>query len=155
MRKLLPHEDEDVFGYLDWLVFAACVGLKAFDRGRCRVLFARERLSPEGLVRRGRHLLGRLRASALKRWRPFLINAPTLLVLSETSIASGSSHLWTRFFSNLSIVRLPAGHTEIFQPQALELLTPAFLEAVKAARVAPPLTPRAYSPSEIMPCDTA
>src|SRR5439155_1645301 len=63
-------------------------------------------------------------------------DAPTLLGLSETSIASGTSHLWPRLCSNLNIVRLPGQHHEIFEPQALELLTPAFLQAVKAAGTA-------------------
>jgi thioesterase domain-containing protein len=135
LEKVFPHEDEDLFGYLDWLVFAACMKLKAFDAARRRILFAKDRLSPEGLLRRVKYLLGVLRISALKRWKPFSINVPTLLVLSETSIASDSPQAWPRFCSNLSILRLPGGHTEIFQPHALELLTPAFVEAVKAARV--------------------
>ena len=135
-KKLLPHEDENLFGYMDWLVFAVLMQLKAFDYARRRILSARRRLSPEGFVRRRRHLLGLLRVSALKRWRPFPLDAPTLLVMSETSIASGSSHLWRRLCSNLDIVRLPGLHREIFEPQALELLRPAFVEAVKAAGVA-------------------
>src|SRR6266487_5277177 len=69
-------------------------------------------------------------------WRPLPYDAPTLLALSETSIASGSSHLWPRLCSNLTIVRLPGQHHEIFEPQALKLLTPAFLQAVKAAGTA-------------------
>ncbi len=135
-RKLLPQEDEDLFGYIDWLVFAVIVELRAFDRGRHRILSAKRWLSPEGLVRRRRHLLGPLRVSALKQWRPLPYDAPTLLALSETSIASGTSHLWPRLCSNLNIVRLPGQHHEIFEPQALELLTPAFLQAVKAAGTA-------------------
>lgn len=129
------HEDKDMFGYIDWLLFAAFAKMKAFDHGRRRILSARHRLSPEGFVRRRKHLLGILRVSALQRWRPLPLNAPTLLVMSETSIAFGSSHLWKRFCSKLDVVRLPGQHCEIFKPQALELLVPAFVEAVKAAGV--------------------
>jgi thioesterase domain-containing protein len=134
-RMFENHEDKDVFGYIDWLLFAAFAKMKAFDYGQRRILSARHRLSPEGFVRRRKHLLGILRVSALKRWRPLPLNAPTLLVMSETSIASGSSHLWPRLCSKLGVVRLPCQHKEIFEPQALELLTPAFVEAVKAAGV--------------------
>jgi thioesterase domain-containing protein len=101
-----------------------------------RILSTKRWPSPEGLMRRRRHLLGPLRVSALERWRPLPYDAPTLLALSETSIASGSSHLWPRLCSNLNIVRLPGQHHEIFEPQALKLLTPAFLQAVKAAGTA-------------------
>jgi thioesterase domain-containing protein len=135
-KKLLPHEDEeDMFGYVDRLVLAVLVQLKAFDRGRRRILYPRHRISIEGLERRRKHLLRRLRLSALKRWRPLPLDAPTLLVMCEKSHISGSSRLWRRFCSNLNIVRLPVRHDEIFEPEALERLTPAFEEAVKAAGV--------------------
>ena len=134
-KQLLPNEDEDMFGYIDWVVLAVLVRLKAFDCGRRRILSARHWISPEGLVRRRKYLLKRLRLTALKRWRPLPLAAPTLLVMSEQSYMSGSSHLWPRFCSNLNIVRLPGRHLEIFEPQALERLTPAFVEAVKAAGV--------------------
>jgi hypothetical protein len=44
--------------------------------------------------------------------------------------------LWPRLCSNLNIVRLPGLHREMFESQALALLTPAFVEAVKAAGAA-------------------
>ena len=133
LLQLHPHEDEDMFGCIDWLVLAVLVQLKAFDCGRRRILSARHWISPEGLVRRRKYLLRLLRLSALKRWRPLPLDAQTLLVMSEERYPSGSSHLWPRFCSNLNIVRLPGRHLEIFEPQALERFTPAFVEAVKAA----------------------
>jgi thioesterase domain-containing protein len=130
-KKLLPDDDEDLFGYIDRLVLAVLVQLKAFDSGRRRILSARHRISPEGFERRRKHLLRRLRISALKRWRPHILDAKTLLVICEKSKISGSSHLWSRLCPNLNILRLPVQHSEIFEPQVLERLTPAFLEAIK------------------------
>lgn len=135
-KKLLPLVDEeDMFGYINRLVLAVLVQLKAFDHGRRWILSARHRVSPEGFVRRRNHLLGELRLTALKRWRPLLLDVPTLLVMCEKSTTSGSSQLWPRFCSNLNILRLPVRHREIFEPQALDRLAPAFLEAVKTAGV--------------------
>jgi thioesterase domain-containing protein len=135
-KKLLPHFEEDMFGYIDRLVLAVLVQLKAFDRGRRWILSARHRVSLEGFVRRRNYLLGQLRLTALKRWRPSSLDVPTLLVMCEKSHTSGSSHLWPRFCSNLNILRLPVRHREIFEPQALDRLAPAFVEAVKAAGLA-------------------
>jgi thioesterase domain-containing protein len=135
-KKLFTHVDEGMFGFMDRLVLVVLVQLKAFDYGRGRILSARHRSSLEGFVRRRNHLLGPLRLTALKRWRPLPLDVPTLLVMCEKSNTSGSSHLWPRLCSNLNILRLPVRHREIFEPQALDRLAPAFVEAVKAAGVA-------------------
>jgi thioesterase domain-containing protein len=136
LKNLRPHfEEEGMFGYIDRLGLAVLVQLRAFDRGRRWILSARHRVSLKDFVRRRNYLLGQLRQTALKRWRPSSLDVPTLLVMCEKSHTSGSSHLWPRFCSNLNILGLPVRHREIFEPQALDRLAPAFVEAVKAAGV--------------------
>jgi pimeloyl-ACP methyl ester carboxylesterase len=50
-KKLLPHADEDVFGYIDWVVFAVFVQMKAFDCGRRQILSARRLCLPQNQAR--------------------------------------------------------------------------------------------------------
>lgn len=89
------------------------------------------RLRPSLLFRLRRTLLRGFRLRAFRRWRPAPLDVETLLVASE-EFASEIEGRWGELCPRLSVLRLRAGHREMFQGGALRVLTPALEEAVLA-----------------------
>jgi thioesterase domain-containing protein len=143
---LLPQKGETLVSCFDWLLFAVFLQLKAFDAARRQVLLGKRWLSLRAFLRRREELLGRLRRLALQQWRPLPLDVPGLLATSETFIDSGSLLAWQSVCPNLTIVRIPGKHLELFEPKSLAILTPSFLKAVMAVQSASS-APNAVQPS--------
>jgi thioesterase domain-containing protein len=138
LSALLPQKGETFISYFDWLLFAVLVQLKAFKIARRQVLFGERWLSLAAFLRRRSALLRRLRILALHQWRPLPLEVPGLLATSEAFIDWGSLLAWPVLCPNLTIVRIPGKHEDIFEPKSLAVLAPTFLEAVAAAQGASP-----------------
>jgi thioesterase domain-containing protein len=131
-----PEKGETFISYADLLLLFVFIRLKAFDSARRQVLLGRRWLSRRAFLRRRKELLRRLRMSALQQWRPLPLDVPGLLATSETFIDSGSLLAWPPVCPNLTTVRIPGKHLELFEPKSLAILVPTFLKAVMAVQSA-------------------
>ena len=99
-----------------------------------RLLITMARIVGSDAMKRLRQpLLLHFRTDAVRRWRAAPLAVPTMLVASVNS-SSGSVERWRALCPELRIVHVSATHVGIFGPQALEILTPAFEDAVREAR---------------------
>jgi thioesterase domain-containing protein len=67
---------------------------------------------------------------AIRAWRPGPCRAPTLLVASEEFPAFSSVEGWRAACPQLRVVHTPGRHVQLFDPPAMAVLIPAFLDAL-------------------------
>jgi len=79
---------------------------------------------------RRRWLIGRARGLAIRRWRPRVSSAQTLLVTSEDFHRYSSEQTWASMCPHLQVVHTPVGHHSLFDAASMAVITPRLLEAV-------------------------
>lgn len=84
------------------------------------------RLWPRKLAATRREMMAHLRVTALRSWQPHAIAAPTFCAMSLETAAYQEAR-WPALCSDLrAVLRLPVGHLEIFDADAMALMVPAF-----------------------------
>jgi thioesterase domain-containing protein len=77
---------------------------------------------------------------ARNTWSPATLEVDTWLAVSA-QFAPDTLSTWRRLCPQPRVVQLPGAHLDIFQTPAVEVLIPAFEQAVRATRTRPrPLT---------------
>jgi thioesterase domain-containing protein len=54
-----------------------------------------------------------LRAQALYRWRPAVIDVPALLIASDDGVLAGSPNFWRSRIAGLKVARVPGSHHDL------------------------------------------
>jgi thioesterase domain-containing protein len=70
---------------------------------------------------------------AMNRWSPATLEVDTWLAISA-QYAPKTMAIWQRLCPRLRVVHIPGAHLDIFQSPALEVLIPAFAEAVRTTQ---------------------
>ena len=84
---------------------------------------------------RRRWLIGRARGLAMRRWRPRVSTAQTLLVISEDFHRYSSEQAWAGMCPDLQVVHTPVGHHSLFDAASLAVVAPRLLEALESQRL--------------------
>ena len=100
--------------------------------GRRTLLRAIALFLPKWKMAARRQLLRRYRYAAIRRWRPALLQVPSLLVASE-EFGDGLVGQWRRLCPGIGVLCLSSTHDGVFEPAFLEALVPAFEQALHAA----------------------
>lgn len=110
---------------------AVARGLAPIDMGKHLAIGAGRRNGVSATVHeQGRRRALRLRQAAALGWRPRACRAPTLLVTSDDFAAWSSIEAWRAACPRLTVVPVPGGHLDVFEPEAVAAFTPAFLDGL-------------------------
>lgn len=78
-----------------------------------------------------RHFIEKLRADALRQWRPILLEVPTTLFLSDESLPEGQPDCgWSDLCRPLRLVPIGGTHASMMEPPYRERLCAKLVEAV-------------------------
>lgn len=103
------------------------------DRRRRVLLDWVRRFRPQAMAWLRIQLLMHFRKRAMNRWRPLPLPrpVPALLATSRT-YGPAMPQRWSELCPGIHVVSLPGHHLDLFQSPSIELLTPAFENAVYA-----------------------
>jgi thioesterase domain-containing protein/acyl carrier protein len=135
-ERFFKRGDESPIQYVERVAFGALVRTGFLEPAR-RLAKATGRHRDIALddIRR-RRVLGPLRARAILSWRPRPCAAPVLLIASDDFARYCPADAWAAVAPDLTVQRVPGGHTDIFEPAALATLNPALLAALERAAAA-------------------
>lgn len=104
------------------------------DRLRRWMLRAVRRVAPAKVLELRRQWLQSFRKRAIEAWRPapLPVPVPALVATSQPDDARNLER-WAALCPEIRIVRLPGGHTELFQSPSIELLVPEYEDAARKA----------------------
>ena len=131
-RKMAPGGG-GLRSYIDHIAFDIAVASGRLEQARKLAIAQRESDTQERFVERRKFLLGEARRDALIEWRPEPLDVPAFLVCTDAGAFMKLPARWGRQCPRLRTVRVPGQHLEMFEPAALRIVTPAFLDAVTQA----------------------
>lgn len=114
----------------DRVQFAALLIVGAMESARKRLFAVREQLPADTLHWRRLRLIGRLRWTALRRWKPRPWNGATLVAISDEAAGHYDTAQWASLCPNARRVAVPTSHLDLFGPAAMAVLQPALASAL-------------------------
>lgn len=127
-------EKETLVNYLDRIVYGVLLRLKRLEWARRWAVSGAKRNDFATYSSRRAYLLPKFRGSALYDWRPMVSHVPTLLTVSDEFERRTNSDTWGTLCPDLTMVRTPGTHDQVFSPPSLAIINPAFLAGLARAR---------------------
>ena len=103
-----------------------------FDAGRRLAMRLIERAVPVWANAARRRFVQNMRVHALRCWRPAPLEVGAFLAVSDEFLGR-IVEPWQRLCPGIGVVHIRARHGRLFAPEALEVLTPALMEAITAS----------------------
>jgi thioesterase domain-containing protein/acyl carrier protein len=135
MASRFKRRDKETFvTYLDRVVYGLLLRLKQLEWARRWAVSGAKRNDFATNASRRQYLLPRFRGEALHDWRPTVCTVPTLLTVSDEFERRATMDTWTALCPNLTVLRVPGAHNQVFSPASLAKLNPALLASLELAR---------------------
>ena len=134
-------------GLADRVAFSLLMRTRLWEPARRMLIAAGTRHDWTWSAVRRRWLVGRVRGSAMRCWRPRVSTTQTLLVMSEDFHRYSSEQAWAAMCPDLQVVCAPAGHHSLFEAASMAVVAPRLLEALAAQRLHTPTSARAVTAS--------
>lgn len=125
-------------GCMDRVAFSLLMRTMLWEPARRVLIAAGPRHDWIWSAERRRWLIGRVRGSAMRHWRPRVSSAPTLLVTSEDFHRFSSEQAWAGMCPHLQVVHTPVGHHSLFEAASMAVIAPRLLESLAAPRLHTP-----------------
>jgi thioesterase domain-containing protein/acyl carrier protein len=119
----------------DRIQFAALLIVGAMESARKRLFAVREQLAADTLHWRRLRLIGRLRWTALRRWKPRPWDGATLVAISDEAADHYDTAQWASLCPNAQQVAVATSHLDLFGPAAMVVLHPALASALSRSGV--------------------